>query len=588
MPITKKDKRALDDIYNQYGKEFGGHKNDYFALLYLQHRFKAKPKEVAHQVAFGGNDYGVDGYFIDRDARNLYLFQFKWTEDHRQFLDSMERLAKDGMRRIFGVGQPDAKQNEYLRSLSRDLDENREVINRVFVHFVFKGDVEAAEKSEGLSSRREDVENKHHLITEFFAQREVRLRVEFVSDKPLAAPPIDKTDFEVRYSGVEPIEAEGHRMFLGLVNLYDLHKIYRGLGQRFLDRNIRAVLSDDNAPNRKLQQAFERIILKGEEKPVVFAFRHNGVTVAAERIVREDGRVRLHVPRLLNGAQTLGALSSFLAKNEENPLLEKGKTLLSDIWVVGKFIEGDPGSDFVTSVTIANNQQNPVEPWMLRAMDMRQVDLADRILETTGIYYSRQEKAFDSLSQEEREDLGIEDPRDMRIRLVAQSFLSAQGEIDRMSRLREVFESQSQYEDAFRQVHTCDIRSLVLAYKVGMNLSACTGRLLEVMPKGQEVASRRSRNLIWALTVQALLNDPKYDDHREAYGGSLAKEHAFRDLLRKLASSRVAPILKELFKHEPYADRIASGKFEKLRTREAFKSAMGIASDNFSWQKRSL
>ncbi len=588
MPITPKDKKDLEALYNEYGKQYGGHKNDYFALLYLKRRFKVEPQEVANQVAFGGNDYGIDAYYIDREARNLYLFQFKWSEEHNQFLPSMERLAKDGMKRMFGSAPPDAKQNEYLQVLAHDLDESRELIDRVFVHFVFKGDLDVAEHSEGLSNRMEDVENKHHLLSEFFAPREVKLRVELVSDKPLVNPPIDKTDFDVRYSGGEPLEVDGYRMFLGLVSLFDLYKIHRGLGHKFLDRNIRALLSEDNAPNRKLQQAFDRVILKGEEEPAVFTFRHNGVTVAAERVIQEDGRLKLHVPRLLNGAQTLGTLGAFLAKNEDNALMVKGKGRLADIFVVGKIIEGDPTSDFVTSVTIANNQQNPVEPWMLRAMDMKQVDLADRIRETTGIYYSRQENAFDSLSAEERQDLGIGDPKDMKIRLVAQAFLSAQGEVDRMSRIRDVFESQSYYDDAFKQVHTCDIRALVLAYKVGMNLSACTNCLLETLAQKYDVACRRSRNLVWALTVQALLNDPKIKDYREGYGSSLAKEHSFRELLRKLSGGKVALILRQLYSVDAYAEWITAGKFEKLRTREAFKTSMGIASDKFGWQKRFL
>src|SRR5260370_34410207 len=102
MPITQKDKQQLDDAYAQYGRSYGGKKEDYYAFLYLNRKFKAEPNEIAHQVAFGNRDYGVDAYYIDRQARNLYLFQFKWTENHGQFKDSMERLAENGLCRIFG------------------------------------------------------------------------------------------------------------------------------------------------------------------------------------------------------------------------------------------------------------------------------------------------------------------------------------------------------------------------------------------------------------------------------------------------------------------------------------------------------
>ena len=66
----------------------------------------------------------------------------------------MERLAKDGLGRIFGNPNQDAEQNDLISYLKKDLKEHRERIDRVYVHFVFKGDVNAAENSEGLSNRR--------------------------------------------------------------------------------------------------------------------------------------------------------------------------------------------------------------------------------------------------------------------------------------------------------------------------------------------------------------------------------------------------------------------------------------------------
>jgi hypothetical protein len=58
----------------------GGKKEDYFALLYLVRRFKHPADQLIHQVAFGNRDCGIDTYYIDREAENLYLYQFKWSE----------------------------------------------------------------------------------------------------------------------------------------------------------------------------------------------------------------------------------------------------------------------------------------------------------------------------------------------------------------------------------------------------------------------------------------------------------------------------------------------------------------------------
>jgi hypothetical protein len=83
-------------------------------------------------------------------------------------------------------------------------------------------------------------------------------------------------------------------------------------------------------------------------------------------------------------------------------------------------------------------------------MDNRQVDLADKFLSELGIFYSRQEGAFENLTDDEREELGIEDPKDLRIRPLAQTFLAVQGDVYNMAHLPDVFESQKLYQDTFR------------------------------------------------------------------------------------------------------------------------------------------
>jgi hypothetical protein len=115
-----------------------------------------------------------------------------------------------------------------------------------------------------------------------------------------------------------------------------------------------------------------------------------------------------------------------------NPLLNQNMDKFEAICVITKVIADDPASDFVTQVTIANNQQNPVPPWALRAMDTRQVDLADKFREELKIFYSRQDGVFENLSDEEKDQLGIEEYKDIRIRPMAQTFLAAQGDVYNM------------------------------------------------------------------------------------------------------------------------------------------------------------
>ncbi len=185
--------------------------------------------------------------------------------------------------------------------------------------------------------------------------------------------------------------------------------------------------------------------------------------------------------------------------------------------------------------------------------------------------------------------MGIEDPKDIKIRPLAQTFLAVQGEVDKMSRLREVFENQGTYESTFRTGYLhCDSRNIVLCYKIGLALNSAIETLHDTAPQKIHVAMLRARNLLWALLIQAILNDPKLPDDREAFGTSLAREKTFRELLQRLTRTRIYPILRVILKVRHYEDRIAAEKYEFLRTKEVFNKAMGQGNELFGWSKRSF
>ena len=593
MTITKHDKQALEQIYSDWSGTHKGRVEDYFPLLYLTKKFECDVEDIANEVCFGGCDYGIDAFHIDRAARNLYLFQFKWSEDHNLFKEAMDRLAKDGMNRVFGSPPADPNQNEILNTLRAELYECKSLIDRVFIHFVFKGDIDATEKSDGLAYRRENLENKIHLLHTFFGRSDVELAVEFISDRrpPPSVKPAESHSISFTNSACIR-SADGKReMHVGFVPMMDLYRIHRSLGQRFLDRNIRSGLSADNPPNRKIREALTDIVLKQKSPPDVFSFNHNGITLAAEQLQVIDGRAVVNVPRLLNGAQTITSVARFLQDNEGHPALANGAPALESIQLLAKIVVDDPSSDFITQVTICNNRQNPVQAWNLRANDKIQCDLHDRLKERVSVFYSRQENAFRNYSADDLEEMGYDSTvqRDMRIRELAQTLLAIQGEISRMSQLPEVFENQKQYEDTFRESYLhCDPRKIVLAYKVGLVLKDPIQKLEEVASQKMRHAIPKARNLIWALTVQALFNDPKLSELLETFGSGLKREIAFREHLRRLAASRLLPILKDVLSKPEHVDRMANEKYEFLRTKEFFNQCKDAAYDKFSWTKKSL
>lgn len=588
MGVTK---RQVEQAWVDLGPKYGGVKEDYFGLLYLAEEFKKPPEALARQVAFGGNDYGLDAFHIDTDRRNLYLYQFKWSESHAQFKVSLQRLVDAGMERIFGNPNQDERQNPFLIQLKSDLDENQALIDRVFVHFVFNGDTEAAEQSAVLESLREDLESKKHYLDSYFGRDNVQLSLQYVNNDTRGRSRHARVRTTRQYripfhDSLRTSTENGATLHVGLVRLMDLYRMYREMEHRLFSRNIRYGLSADKPPNRAIRQALARIVLQGEDSPSVFLFNHNGVTLSAERVDFEDGWCTVTEPRILNGAQTVTSLVRFLDDNREHPALKGNGKALEEIRVLAKIISDIDDESFVTNVTVCNNRQNPVEPWHLRASDRIQLELQDKFRDDLKIFYERQEGSFKALSDADLEELEIEQQsRAIQIKRLAQTFLAAQGEVTLMSRLPEVFESEKHYQQTFRESYLrSNSRRILLAYKIQFRLNAI---IKEIVEKGAQkyYYLGKARNLVWALLVQGVLNHPRLDTWLEQFGESLVIEADYSEALKQIASARVRLILGEALSDERSKSFLAEERYDILRTKATYQRCMDVAFEKYEWKK---
>jgi hypothetical protein len=455
---------------------------------------------------------------------------------------------------------------------------------------VFMGDLEKAEGSNGLGYLREELEKKQHLVADFFGNQELQLQVEFITHlrpPPPAAPRDEGSIGFTQYTSVET--TDGIKMYVGFIRLMDLYRLSQSLGIRFFSRNIRFGLKDKNEPKKKIRDALSAIVFQKDANPEVFSFNHNGVTLAAEKITLDNATARLLVPRLLNGAQTITSVTKFVDENSDKPDFKANGSRLEEIQVLAKIIEHDPSSTFVTTVTICNNRQNPVEPWNLRANDRIQCEIQDKLREEAQVFYARQERAFENMSEDELLAIGVDPSRGIGIRPLAQTFLATQGEIGRMSNLPEVFENQKQYDETFRQSYLhADARKIVMTYKVYLAIRSPMDHVEHLVAQKWSTPIRRARNLIWALIIQAMLNDPHVADLLENYGCDLSVPWEFRDYLRKLVGSKVKKILFQILSHGDYSDRLEQEKYDFLRSKETFQRCMDYAYKEFHWSKKSL
>ena len=577
--------QTIDQLWTDNRAIYGGVRNDYFAPLYLAHEHGLDMERALMQTTFGGNDYGFDAFYFNPANRNLYLYQFKWTDDAGSFKDAYRRMLDAGIQRIFGSKSQDQHQNQALLQLKSCLLENRAVIDGVFIRFVFRGDPREAENSHTIKGLQEDLEAQKGFIENFFGH-DINLVIEHRSARghvgAISAP--TKTH---RYNidldqPVQKKGPDGQLLHVASVKLYQLNQMFEEMGQRFLDRNIRSGLTGNEAPNRAITKALREIVIDQRSDPAVFLFNHNGVTLSAQSIQPSDGAFEITEPRILNGAQTVTTFNGFLKKFAEHPELAKNRARLEAIEVPCRILT-NAADAFIISVTVNNNRQNPVKPWALRANDFIQLQLADKFKDELHIFYERQQNAFHNLSDEDLERMEIEQQKAIELRRLASTFLISDGEIDRASRLPEVFEDDKSYAQVFRNSRlNADAGDILLCYKIQFRLR----RLInEILDRGSQkyAFAQRARNLIWALLYQGMRHDKSYLEMHEKFGSLLTIEAAFSQWLQGIASTRVRPLLADLVQDPTYKQKLAEGRFDFLRTKAVFDFCMERAHKRWKW-----
>jgi len=586
MRITEEQIKAA---HKSLKNENGGAWQDYFGLLFLEEFHKVPREQALHQVAFGGEDYGIDGFHFDKAKRNLFLFQFKWSNDHEQFKQGFRTLLEHGMNELFGTSSGNKSRNAMLNALKAVLRDNRSKIDQVCFHFVFNGEPEKAENSSVLGALREDLENKKHLIDEWWG-KEMSMVIEYRSlSGKRSHIVVDRThEYPLKLSGsLEKDGPDGQQMIIGMGRLYDLYGMFRHMGSRFFERNIRHSLPEDGSVNRVLQKAFRDIGIDKKLEPAMFAFNHNGVTFSAQKIEADGNGYRIIEPRLLNGAQTITTMARFIEKNKERDDIETIKDRLKRIEVICKVItQADDG--FITTVTINNNRQNPVDSWNLRANDHIQLELSDHFRGKLGIYYERQQRAFEGLTDEERDEQGITDDKAVQMLKLAQTFLASEGELVVMRSMRKAFEEDKQYDQVFNMRRLeLDPRYVVLCYKVQFRLPLLTRSILE---RGENKYGfvGRGRHLLWALMCQAILNDKELPKMAERYGQDLAISANYMQYISALATGPCRTLLSELVEQEVNAQAVKAGEYNFLRSKQSFDYCMDVAASRLGWHKRKL
>ncbi len=202
------------------------------------------------------------------------------------------------------------------------------------------------------------------------------------SRKTVAPPPPPVAIFTINIGGDVLVQGPDRQvMHVGFISLRELHEMFKVMGPRLFDRNIRGPLArrdggKSTSVNQKITETLKRVVLEQTLLPSAFSFMHNGVTLYAQRLLGRDGQYEITEPRILNGAQTVATVAQFAERHGENPNFKANLDNFRELRVLCKIV-ANAEDDFIRAVTVSTNRQNPVHPANLRANDLIQRQIAD-------------------------------------------------------------------------------------------------------------------------------------------------------------------------------------------------------------------
>jgi hypothetical protein len=558
---------------------------------YLETHHRLATETALNQTARGNNDYGLDGYYLDETTGNLYLYQFKYSSDWRQFQDSMRRLIKAGLAKFFSRTPLDVKENALLQGLRAEIDEFKPKVRNVYVRFVFTGNPKRAEESDTLKDLQEQIEERRYLLSECF-ERDVELKVQFLSTTLKSVPraPAPVAMFIIDVGGDVLVEGpDGQVMHAGFISLAELHNMFKVMGVRLFDRNIRAPLArrdggKSTSVNQKITETLKRILLDQTQMPSAFSFMHNGVTLYAQRLVGKNGRYEITEPRILNGAQSVATVAQFAERYAENPKFQANLGALREVKVLCKIV-ANADDEFIRAVTVSTNRQNPVHPANLRANDLVQLQIADWLRENSFLY-ERQENSAAWQDPDELAEQGITADRVILMKRLGETFAVTDGKLERARNMNQLFDSDQQYAETFHEGRTTEeLGKVVLCYKCR---TYCHNTLARELAVGRAAFVDRAKLLLWALVCQGLLNQTDLPNLVDQFGGDLRMPEGFRERLLKIARRQVKPTLLWLVQQHEFSESYKQERYDFLRGDKAFNHSIGHALHEYGWRQTRL
>lgn len=342
------------------------------AALALAHLAGIDPEDAAAAVVDGYGDNGIDAIYYHPTERVLYLVQSKWKYDGT---GSVER--GDVQKFIKGLKDlVNARWDRFPNKVQQRKTTLEQALNdasmRIALVLAYSGQSSlSVEVQQDLKDAVEELNDPTDLVS-YQVLRQADLHS--IISKGLGGAPIN-IDVQLYEWGQAREPFHG---FYGQVAASDVAQWLAANHNRLFAPNLRVFLGATNV-NASMVQTLVNA-------PGHFWYFNNGVTALCRRITKkpiggnthETGTFECEDLRVVNGAQTVGAIADAASKSPEN--VSKAR-----VWLRLISLESCPDG-FGKEITRFNNSQNRIERRDFVALDPEQERLAAE-LALEGIDY---------------------------------------------------------------------------------------------------------------------------------------------------------------------------------------------------------
>ena len=377
-----------------------------FIHLFLKVKFGITEfKEREDCITDGPSDGGIDGYYIDKSCKTIYLIQSKFRTTDVNFNNkeiTLEELLAMDISRIMSGDDCDESGNQYngkIQGLIRKLGEISDMPNWT-TNVILLANIKLSLKpklTKLTGGYSVDVFNYERVYNElvfplicgsYYNIKELKITIN-----------VDRTSSGHRiqyYPKTKYGECTVNALF---VPTLEIAKILSKYKNSILKYNPRSYLDlQSGSVNAKIAESIENI------ETNEFALFNNGITMLSDETSYSDtvgkkniAEILVTNPQIINGGQTAFTLSMLYDKHKASGDLG----VFKDKEVLLKIISFNESEGAISNklkliedISIATNQQSPVYEVDRRANDKVQVQLQKHIFEDFGLYYERKKGEY--------------------------------------------------------------------------------------------------------------------------------------------------------------------------------------------------